>query len=157
MGVWETPSKKEESSVATLYPIGEDYEVRNGVVTKYISTPGLGAIAKRTNGQTFWLHADMQGSIQAITDAGGVEVQRRTYRPYGEKIADSTAHTESRGYIEPRQDDTGLMYLNARYYDPSLGLFLSPDPIAADLNSYAYSYGDPVNYCDPSGLAAAVT
>ena len=32
------------------------------------------------------------------------------------------------------------MYLNARYYDPSLGLFLSPDPIAADLNSYAYSY-----------------
>jgi RHS repeat-associated protein len=109
-------------------------------------------VAKRVGTQTFWLHADRLGSIQAITDATGAEVQRRTYRSYGEKIADSTSHVESRGWIDQRQDETDLTYLHARYYDPALGIFLSPDPAEADLNTYAYAYGDPINLADRCGL-----
>ncbi len=44
------------------------------------------------------------------------------------------------------------IYLHARYYDSSLGIFLSPDPIGADSNTYRYAGGDPANYSDPSGL-----
>jgi RHS repeat-associated protein len=102
---------------------------------------------------TYWLHTDRLGNIQAITDAAGAIVQRRTYRPYGEKIADTTGHVESRGWIDQRQDETGLTYLHARYYDPQLGTFLSPDPIgpAGGLNSFGYAFGDPANLADPSG------
>ena len=46
------------------------------------------------------------------------------------------------------------IYLHARYFDPKLGQFLSPDPIgpAGGLNSFAYGFGDPVNLADASGL-----
>jgi RHS repeat-associated protein len=45
-------------------------------------------------------------------------------------------------------------YLHARYFDPQLGTFLSPDPIGVDggVNQYGYGFGDPVNTADPSGL-----
>ena len=58
-------------------------------------------------------------------------------------------------------DDTGLYYLNARYYNPQWCRFISPDSTAyldpdnpSGLNLYAYCYNDPVNYCDPSGHSA---
>ena len=61
-----------------------------------------------------------------------------------------------RGYYFDQ--DTGLYYLNARYYSPELRRFISPDDTAYldpknanGLNLYAYCYNDPVNYADPSG------
>jgi RHS repeat-associated protein len=150
--------KKTSGGTTSLYPFGDDYEVTNGTVTKYVKAAALGVVAKRvgTGGgaTTFWLHTDRLGSIQAITDASGALVQRRTYRPYGDKIADSgPGNVESRGYIDQRQDaETGLTYLHARYYDSALGIFLSPDPIGADPNGYRYASGNPTNRIDPSGL-----
>jgi RHS repeat-associated protein len=149
--------RKVTGSSTSIYPLGDDYEITNGVVTKYISVDGLGVIAKRVgtspNIVSFWLHTDRLGSIQAVTDLSGNELQRRTYLPYGDKIADTTAHTESRGWIDQRTDgETRLTYLHARYYDPELGLFVSPDPAEDDANAYAYSFGDPVNGADPTGL-----
>ena len=54
--------------------------------------------------------------------------------------------------------DTGLYFLNARYYNPQWRRFISPDDSAYldpetpnGLNLYTYCYNDPVNYCDPSG------
>ena len=147
-------SRRRRQAPSSLYPFGDDYEVTNGVITKYITVDGLGVIAKRVGTQTFWVHADRLGSIQAITDVTGTDIQRRTYRPYGEKIADTSAHAESRGYIGERQDeDTGLTYLHARYYDPALGVFISPDPLDPDdrvvgTNRYAYTFGDPVTAAD---------
>jgi hypothetical protein len=44
------------------------------------------------------------------------------------------------------------IYLHARYYDSVLGVFLSPDPAGTDRNTYRYSFGDSVNFSDPSGL-----
>jgi RHS repeat-associated protein len=145
--------KKSTGSSVSRYPFGDDYEITNGTVTRYISAPGLGVIAKVVQGQTYWLHTDRLGSIQAITDQVGQVVQRRTYRAFGEKIADTTGHVESRGWIDQRNDgETGLTYLHARYYDPALGVFISPDPIGAQLNAYAYGPPDPVNGTDRSGL-----
>jgi len=56
------------------------------------------------------------------------------------------------------KDQSGLTHLSAREYDPTLGRFISVDPIM-DLadpqqwNAYAYSNNNPTNFSDPSGLA----
>ncbi len=151
--------KKVSAAGTSLYPFGDDYEVTNGQITKYISVDGLGVVAKRVGtgagATTFWLHTDQQASIQAVTDASGAVPFRRTYRPYGETLGQAGSHTESRGWIDQRNDtETGLTYLHARYFDPKLGAFLSPDPIgpAGGLNAYAYGFGDPVNMSDREGL-----
>ncbi len=128
-----------------------------------ISSMGNGATTMAaTNSQsdplaeTFWLHHDHQGSIQAITDATGTEVQRFLYYPYGDRLNTATAHDESKGWIGERQDTTGLFYLHARYYDPVIGRFITPDwfdPLqpGVGLNRYAYSANNPVNVIDPDG------
>ena len=153
--------KKTAGDSTSLYPLSDDYEVTNGQITKYISMGGLGVIAKRVSGATYWLHTDGLGSIHAITDASGIVIQRSTYRPYGDKIGDLPSpppQVESRGYIDQRQDtETGLTYLHARYYDSALGVFISPDPLhpaepGVGLNRYVYSFGDPINNSDRGGL-----
>ena len=64
---------------------------------------------------------------------------------------------ESRGFTAERQDESGLTFLHARYYDPQIGRFISPDPTvptsaSVGLNRYAYAFNDPVNYEDRNGL-----
>ncbi|WP_312404246.1 RHS repeat-associated core domain-containing protein, partial [Rhizobium sp.] len=67
------------------------------------------------------------------------------------------AMATKKGYIGERFDaETGLMYLNARYYDPAFGRFISPDDWDPTLegvgtNRYAYAQNDPVNKSDPNG------
>ncbi|MET0552368.1 MAG: FG-GAP-like repeat-containing protein [Vicinamibacteria bacterium] len=155
--------KKSNSLTATRYPLGDDYEVTAAAVTKYIRIPGLGLIGKRvtTPGGTsnFWLHRDHLGSIQAVSNASGIEVLRRKYRSFGETLAQAGSHTESRGWIDQRQDgETGLTFLHARYYDSPLNLFVSPDEFSpvlpgVGLNRYAYGLGDPINGTDRNGNA----
>jgi RHS repeat-associated protein len=57
---------------------------------------------------------------------------------------------------ERYDDDSGLQYLNARYYDPELGIFIQPDWFevtkpGVGTNRYSYSFNDPVNLSDPGG------
>ena len=152
--------KKTSSLGTSVYPFGDDYEITGGVTTKYVTVDGLGVVAKRvgtgTGAVTYWLHADQLGSIQAVTNTAGAIVFRRQYRPYGETLAQSGSHTESRGWIDQRNDgESGLTYLHARYFAPQLGVFVSPDPIGVEggMNLFAYALGDPVNAADHSGLA----
>ncbi|MEW6621269.1 MAG: RHS repeat-associated core domain-containing protein, partial [bacterium] len=49
-------------------------------------------------------------------------------------------------------DDSGLFYFGARYYDPALGRFISPDPVdIVGSNPYVYCYNNPLVYVDPNG------
>ena len=74
--------------------------------------------------------------------------------PFGKPL---TPPAQSKSYINEKYDpETGLQYLHARYYDPALPRFLSPDtwdPVLAgvDTNRYAYAGNDPVNFSDPNG------
>jgi RHS repeat-associated protein len=147
--------RKVNGATDTTY-VSDDYEVTGGVVTKYISLGGV-QVARRVGSTTYWLHTDHNGSIQAETNDGGNEVQRKTYWPYGSLLDQGTGLPESRGYTAQRQDETGLFYLHARYYDPEIGRFISPDPTvpstaSVGLNRYAYAANDPVNYTDTNGL-----
>jgi RHS repeat-associated protein len=148
--------KLRAGGIATLYP-ATDYEIEAAVATKYVAF-GVLTVAKRVAGTTYWLHHDALGSVQVVTDAAGKQVQRTSYRPYGEKLATLTSHQETRGFIGEHHDPSGLVYLHARYYDPVVARFISPDPSSpteqgVGLDRYAYAGGDPINRRDPSGKA----
>jgi len=70
-----------------------------------------------------------------------------------------TGSTEFRYAAEQYDDTVGLIYLRARYYDPSTGRFLSKDPAGGKLsspvtqNKYTYAGNNPVNAGDPTGLS----
>ena len=103
---------------------------------------------------TTWLTRDHSQSIRLRTDAAGALLEAAIYAPYG---AQSPGLTIAKGYIGERHDpETGLLYLNARYMDPVLGRFLSPDDWDPTIpgvgtNRYAYAANDPINLSDPSG------
>jgi RHS repeat-associated protein len=98
-----------------------------------------------------------------VTDAARVVVESTVYRPFGQETVwrdparPAGYPYENRGFIGQYFDgDAGLLYLNARYMDPRLGLFTSPDWLdppepGVGTNRYAYSANDPVNKLDPNG------
>jgi RHS repeat-associated protein len=144
--------KKISGNTTTLY-IGDDWEVSGGVNTFYL--PGD---AVMTNGVISWLGRDQINSVRLTTDASGNVVQRAHYRPYGERLETIASLMTSKGFIGERNDDeTGLVYLHARYYDPRLARFITADPSdptapGVGLNRYAYAGNSPIFNLDPSGL-----
>ena len=77
-----------------------------------------------------YIHTDALGTPVAKTDANRVVIERSEYEPYGAQL--SGPQDDGPGYIGHVQDvATGLTYMQQRYYDSQLGLFLSVDPVTA--------------------------
>ncbi|MCF6244408.1 MAG: RHS repeat-associated core domain-containing protein, partial [Sulfurovum sp.] len=99
-----------------------------------------------------------EGSIVALTNEEGIEVENISYDGHYGKILKHTKKEETLnpyGYTGRETDQEDLYYYRARYYDPTTQRFLSRDPIefeAGDFNFYRYVGNDPVNCVDPSGL-----
>ena len=108
---------------------------------------------------TTWMHRDHLKTIRLITNATGVQAELANYTPYGSQFP---GLLQSKGFIGEKFDpETGLQYLHARYYDPVLGRFLTPDDWDPNLpgvgtNRYAYAGNDPINKSDPNGHASRV-
>lgn len=120
----------------------------------YIYGPGGIPVEQITSGGTVtYLHHDQQGSIRLLTGSTGTTTGSITFDAYGKKI-ESTGTTSPLGYDgQYTSNDTGLIYMRARAYDPSTAQFLSADPIAPIfLAPYNYAYDSPVNAVDPTGL-----
>jgi RHS repeat-associated protein len=109
---------------------------------------------------TYYFHPNQVGSAQFVTDSAGRVTYKTAYTPYGEKIADKTEGKKVThfGYTDQEEDDnTGLMYYGARYYDPEIARFIQadtmvPDPTNAQaFNRYMYCLGNPIRYNDPTG------
>jgi RHS repeat-associated protein len=88
---------------------------------------------------------------------GAVETTT-TYEPYGKVLAQTGSSGTTYGYTGEQYDAlTSLVYLRARYYNPSLKLFMSRDPfpgwmsLPASQHDYTYVHNDPVNKTDPTG------
>jgi RHS repeat-associated protein len=151
--------KKVIGSDVTLY-LGADLERDPaGAWTAYLSPD-----VKRAAGTLHYLHRDHLQSVRRVTDASGTLYRASVYAPYGtqsEQVINPLTPSEPKGFIGERTDpETGLSYLNARYYDASLGRFLSPDwweitDPAVGPNRYAYALNDPVNKSDPNGHAVS--
>ncbi|MGH2342906.1 RHS repeat-associated core domain-containing protein [Segnochrobactraceae bacterium EtOH-i3] len=151
------------SRSVTVYP----YPGARVVTTQ---TRAAGATTWVTGAST-WLtmHRDTLKSVSAESFASGTNVNtlaRRTlYAPYGETLSEAAwnnAPADSKGWIGERAEpDSGLIYLNARWYDPSLSRFTRPDkldPIIPGVgpDQYGYAGGDPINNSDPGGEFAFV-
>jgi RHS repeat-associated protein len=105
-------------------------------------------------GNTRTLLTDALGSTVGEVDPAGGLSAGYTYTPHGQATTTGSP-TSAVTYTGREADPTGLVYLRARYYDPKLGRFISPDPIGfagGDTNLYAYAFNNPVTYTDPTGL-----
>jgi RHS repeat-associated protein len=128
--------------------------------------PAVKLLNGTTPAAATWLHRDGLASVRVLTDAAGAKIEAALYKPFGEPsewVLPGNAAPESKGWIGERYDaDAGLQYLNARYYDPDLSLFLQPDwfevtKAGVGTNRFSYSFNDPVNKFDPGGNQAAET
>ena len=107
-----------------------------------------------TSPPKFFQHTDGLGSPIGVTDlSGAIQGWRTVYEPYGDQVftneADGPAYT---GHVSDAL--TTLTYMQARYYDPVAGRFLSVDPVAASpesFNRYWYANNNPYKYIDPEG------
>ena len=132
----------------------------NGIsLTDYTSGTAVDEpLAECRSGNVNYYLADSLGSITSLTDSTGRISQTYTYDSFG-KIAASTGSVTNAFRYTGREfdEETGLYYYRARYYDPETGRFLSEDPLqfgSDDSNFYAYSFNNPIDFKDPSGLDA---
>jgi len=145
----------------------------NGVTTRYVYD-GLQALGEIVNGEPIGLLTGLnldeaiarytsQGARVLLTDAlNSVLAQTKddrsvqnyyAYSPYGEASALGVDEGNSIQYTARENDQTGIYFYRARYYDPVLKRFISEDPIGlmGGANVYGYVGGNPVSFIDPSG------
>ena len=114
----------------------------------------VGTVVKIT-----YLHNDFSGSPIAATDSAGAILWKENYRPYGDKRNVQAAGLSNRQWFhgKPVDEDTGLSYFGARYYDATLGRFMGVDPVTFQVgnyhsfNRYAYGNNNPYRFTDPDG------
>ncbi|WP_162246579.1 RHS repeat domain-containing protein, partial [Duganella sp. Root336D2] len=110
------------------------------------------------------LHRDALGSIVATTDGSGKLKSEIVYDAFG-NITEATGQSANKfGYTGHQMDaETGLVYFQARYYDPQLGRFITQDPYEGDwktplsLHHYLYAYANPTVYVDLNGYESTIS
>jgi RHS repeat-associated protein len=147
----------------------------NGVmIRRYVPLPGPDeTLAMYDSTGVSYPLADSRGTPMAWTLANG-QIAVQQYGAFGEEGpanigrfgftghfcvgADRTTPLARRYDPRVRLPEIGLDYYKARFYDPSIGRFLTPDPAGTidSPNLYAYVLNDPVNNTDPSGLMGEV-
>ncbi|SFH19352.1 RHS repeat-associated core domain-containing protein [Streptomyces mirabilis] len=149
----------------TLYAGDEEITLKKDATSadgvRYISLAGETVATHSSDGHFTYLIPDRQGTGTLAIDSQTQQVTGRQYKPFGETRDQSGTWTAGqRGYVGGTQDDnTGLTNLGAREYDPSIGRFLSPDPLLApgapqSWNAYDYADDTPVTGSDPTGACA---
>ncbi|WP_250626770.1 RHS repeat-associated core domain-containing protein [Pinirhizobacter soli] len=108
-----------------------------------------------------YYYTDSQGTVLATTDDAGNVLTAADRRPYGEQVMGNPK--SGRGYTGHFDDsDSGFIYMQARYYDPSSARFLSADPktlvpgAPTQFARYSYANNNPIANIDPDGRRAIV-
>lgn len=110
----------------------------------------------------YLLQGGSVGNITHAVNRAGVIENEYGYDAFGMRTNVTTTGASTRyGYTgEHYDEETGLLYLRARYYDPMIGRFISVDPYLGKLeepatqNRFVYVENNPLNYSDPFGLTS---
>lgn len=104
-------------------------------------------------------HSDQVGTVAITTDRFGAIKSDEFHSPFGEVEAMDTDQMDRAAFgAHIRDEHTHLSYMQARYYSPVIGRFLSVDPVTfmdkpypGQFNRYAYTWNHPINANDPDG------
>jgi RHS repeat-associated protein len=127
---------------------------------KYVYGLGLAYAVAGSSIEVY--HSDRLGSVRTLTDVTGTVTAAYRTEEFGVPTATVGSSTQLFGFAGEPRDGTGLTYLRARYYDPSLGRLTTRDPFVGDprmcqtLNRFSYSLNNPVTLVDPSGLKSQI-
>ena len=137
----------------------------SGQVTHYIYGPQIDEILSMIKPDTtkYYYHGDSLGSVSTITDAAGLIKESYDYDVYGKRhLKDASGNPIEQSLIgnpymftaRKFDNESGLYYFRARYYDAAIGRFLQVDPISSAILpvNYLYAWNNPINWIDPYGL-----
>ncbi len=157
-----TISINESSQFTNAYSIGNSLEVKiaNGETnyTTYIRGNGELLARKDSDNSMHYYLNDHLGGTHLVLNANGELEERTTYYPFGGVLSGGDSRFTYTG--QESDQETGLMYYKARYYNPQLKRFTQPDSIVQDwydpqtLNRYTYVRNNPIKYNDPTGHLA---
>ncbi|MEQ4301023.1 RHS repeat-associated core domain-containing protein [Plantactinospora sp. B6F1] len=158
---------RRDKTGTTLYLGGTEVHLGTGGAvtgTRYYEFAGR-TVAVRTSADNklHWLALDHHGTPEIAVDAATQQVHRRRHTPYGELRGAAPDHWPGqKSFVGGTSDPTGLVHLGAREYDPSLGRFISVDPVIdfgdpQQTNGYAYANNSPVTHADPDGQFGFIT
>ena len=127
--------------------------------------------------EIIYYHVDALGSPLMATDIKGDLIWREQYSPYGSRLLLQSREVDCAGinclpkesawdekqWFTGKLEETrsGLQYFGARWYEPELGRFMSPDPVrfrednTSSFNRYAYANNNPYKFIDPDGREVA--
>jgi RHS repeat-associated protein len=119
---------------------------------------GLGIdqrFARTTSAGTSSYLTDQLGSTIGLAGSSGTPATEYSYQPFGAASAIGTSSSNDFEYTGRETEENGLQYNRARYYNPTVGRFISQDPLGSagsGINLYRYVNDAPTNATDPSGL-----
>ena len=105
----------------------------------------------------FYYHPDHLGSSSYITNLDGEVSQHIEYVPFGEVFIEERNNTWNTPYLfnaKELDEETGMYYYGARYYEPRLSLWMTVDPMEENLPSsstYSYAANNPIRFIDMEG------
>ncbi len=136
----------------------QDRDTAGTVIARYDFAEGRPVALWSAEDGNQLLHADALGSIVATTAADGSVKSETLYDAWGNPTTTTGSSANKFAYTGHQADaESGLYYFKARYYDPSIGRFISQDPAEGQderpdsYQKYLYAYGNPLFYTDPTG------
>ena len=128
------------------------------LLARYVYGANGQLLAMSRDGETYYYHYNGHGDVIALTDSSGTVAATYEYDAFGNPLSSTGSVENPYRYAGYRWDnETGLYYLNARYYAPEIGRFITRDSFhgfeddPASLNQYNYAHSNPVMFVDPSG------
>ncbi|MCP4706780.1 MAG: hypothetical protein GY865_19455 [candidate division Zixibacteria bacterium] len=114
----------------------------------------------KVGAEYYFYHNDHLGTPQKMTAVNGLVVWAAKYSSFGKAEVDPGSGVENNLRFPGQYYDgeTGLHQNWNRYYDPTTGRYITPDPIGLDggINLFAYTENNPINLIDPKGLQSTV-
>jgi RHS repeat-associated protein len=107
----------------------------------------------------YFYHSDHLGNTSYVTDGSGEVYQHVEYFAFGETFVDEHSNTDAIPYLfngKELDEETGLYYFGARYYDPRTSTWASVDPMAEKMpgwSPYNFGFDNPLRYMDPTGMS----